>query len=87
MIATARISSKHQITIPTRIFESLQLKEGDTLNFLTNENGSVTISSAQRQLEEIIGSFPPLPKKYRGMTEDELISVATDNYFKEKYGK
>lgn len=79
----ATITSKGQITIPSKIFKKVGLREGEKV-LVSEENGEIRIKSAIDLVEELAGSVK-LPKKYRGMSEEKIIKQAKEEYFKNKY--
>jgi hypothetical protein len=49
-----------------------------------------TIKSTEKELRlkhlhSMVGSFPPLPERFRGMDIEEIIRIAKEEYFEEKY--
>ncbi len=70
MEASARVSSKGQITIPRDVREVLGIKQGDTLLFSVND-GRVTISRIP-DFFELAGSVP-VPVAKRGTPWDEVL--------------
>lgn len=48
MRATARVTSKGQITIPKEIRDALHVRPGDTIEFVVRENGVVEVTRKQR---------------------------------------
>ena len=43
---TATLTTKGQVTIPKKIRDTLKLKTGDTLKFITNSKGEITITKS-----------------------------------------
>lgn len=79
------ITSKNQITLPIKISQSLNLKPGEKILF-SEENGRVVMTPAVKLVEELAGSVP-MPKRWKGKDIDEIIELAKEEYFKEKYSK
>lgn len=77
-----RISSKRQVTIPSKIYASLGLTQNDNLIFELKDD-TVVMRKAQLILDELEGSIP-VPKKYMGMPMDLIIRDAKREYFKNK---
>lgn len=82
MLQTVKISSKRQITIPSKIFEELQLNQGDRLVLKIQEN-KLVIQKALSLVEELAGSIK-VPKKYKNKSIDFIIKDAKREYFKRK---
>lgn len=70
MDATARLTSKGQITIPRSVRESLGLQQGDELHFRV-ERGRALIAKSPDFLE-LAGSIP-VPAAKRGTPWDRVI--------------
>jgi antitoxin PrlF len=54
-MATAKITSKGQVTIPRRIREHLRVGEGDRLEFRVDEEGAVRLVSVGRPARDLYG--------------------------------
>lgn len=70
MDASARITSKGQVTIPKRVRDALELHEGDELLFRVERSRAV-IAKTPRFLE-LAGSVP-VPAGKRGTPWDEVL--------------
>ena len=57
-MATARVTSKGQITLPKIIRDHLGLKSGDRVEFLIGPDESVTVLPATRDIRELKGIVP-----------------------------
>lgn len=79
------ITSKNQITLPVKISQKLNLKPGEKILF-SEENGRIIMTPAVKLVEELAGSVP-MPEKWKGKDMDEIIELAKEEYFKEKYSK
>lgn len=77
------ITSKRQLTIPSKVFEKAGLSKGDKV-VVEEKEGELRIKKAIDLVEELAGSLK-LPKRYRGMTDEEIIKQAKEEYFKNKY--
>jgi AbrB family looped-hinge helix DNA binding protein len=51
----AKLSSKGQTTIPKPVREALQLKPGDRIDFIVEENGRIVLRARNRRLEDFVG--------------------------------
>lgn len=76
----ATITSKRQLTIPAEIFRRLDLKEGQRV-LVSEENGSIKIESAFSLINRLAGSVK-IPKRFRGLSPDEMIKKAREEHFK-----
>lgn len=83
MSQMATITSKKQLTLPSALFKKAGFKVGQKV-IVTEENGSLKLTSAERLVEELAGSVP-IPKKWQGKALDQIIDEARDEYFKNKY--
>ncbi len=54
----AKITSKGQITIPREIRELLGLQAGDSISFVTDEEGHVTFMPASKSVTSLKGIVP-----------------------------
>jgi len=82
MQSIVRISSKRQITIPAKIFDQLNLQEGDRLLFNLQED-KIIVQKSQQALDELAGSVK-LPEKYKSKSLDFIITDAKSDYFTTK---
>ena len=82
MTQMATITSKRQLTIPASIFRQLGLQQGQKV-VIKVEEGSMKITSAMELLDRLQGSVQ-VPKEYQGLTEDQMIAKAKNEYFKSK---
>lgn len=51
----AKLTSKGQTTIPKPVREALQLKPGDRIDFIVEDNGRVVLRARNRRLEDVVG--------------------------------
>lgn len=79
---SATLTSKGQITIPSKIIKSANLKKGQKLVFTMNGN-IINIETAQSMVRKLAGSLP-VPEKFKGMDIDELIRVSKEAHFVNK---
>jgi len=56
-LATATLTSKGQITIPSRVREALGLEKGDRVEFVEQGKGQFAIAAATRSVQELKGLF------------------------------
>ncbi len=58
-MATATLTSKGQITIPKTVRDALQLREGDTVDFMLTENGEALLKPTAKKVkvDEIFGKL------------------------------
>lgn len=79
----ATITSKNQLTLPMELFKKAGLRIGQKV-LVSEENGRLTITPAEKLVEELAGSVP-IPKKWQGKDIEQIIDEARDEYFKDKY--
>lgn len=79
MIQMATITSKKQLTIPAALFRQAGFKEGQKV-IVSEENGSLKITSAEALVEQLAGSVP-IPKKWRGKSIATIKEEAIKEYF------
>ena len=56
----ARLSSKHQVTIPVAILRQARIQAGDDLELVAAEDGRIVVTRAHDALEDFIGDLPGL---------------------------
>lgn len=66
--SSSRISTKNQVTIPVEILREVNLKSGDTVKFISNGDGQITLIKHEEPkwksaMRELIGSEPGLSKR------------------------
>ncbi|MBI2596602.1 AbrB/MazE/SpoVT family DNA-binding domain-containing protein [Candidatus Daviesbacteria bacterium] len=83
MVQIATITGKKQLTIPAKIFERARLKIGQRV-MVSEENGSLKITPAERVVEELAGSVA-LPKRWYGNSIKEVVRKAKEEHFLRKY--
>lgn len=83
MSQTATVTSKKQLTLPAQLFRKAGFKIGQKV-IVSEENGRLVLTPINKLVEELAGSVP-LPKKWKGKNIDQVIKLAKDEYFKEKY--
>ena len=65
----ARMTSKGQITVPKDVRLKLNLKPGDRVLFLVEDDGAVRIRAANKDISSLIGI---LPRPKRAATLEEI---------------
>ena len=83
MNQTATVTSKKQLTLPSALFKKAGFKIGQKV-IVTEENGRLLITPAERLVEDLAGSVP-VPKKWKGKDAREIIKEAKNAYFQKKY--
>ena len=83
MTTSVRISSKRQITIPSAVFSSLGLSQGDILIFEVKED-KITVQNAKNALQSLAGSLT-LPKELVHLSTEELIQKAKKEHLIRKF--
>jgi len=79
MSQLATITSKRQITIPIKVFNELNLKEGQRL-VVSREQSTLKFQSASSIVEKLSGSIK-IPFRFRGLSPDKIIKKAKKEYF------
>lgn len=80
MTYTATITSKRQLTIPVAIFKELGFTIGEKV-ILIQEDEGIKIKSQRALLRKLAGSVK-VSKRFKGLTPDQMIEKARDEYFK-----
>lgn len=76
----ATITSKRQLTIPSILFRTFGLSEGEKV-LVSSENDFIKITKFNNLLDELAGSVK-IPKRYRGLSSEAIIKKAKYEYFK-----
>ncbi len=71
-MATSTLTSKGQTTIPWEIRRHLNLRPGDRMEFIIQEDGHVLLLPATLDVSELEGVLPT-PKKPVSLTEMERV--------------
>ena len=75
-MSEAKMTSKGQITVPKDVRLKLNLKPGDRLLFIVEDDGAVLLRAANRDISLLIWILPP-PKRRATLEElDEAITQA-----------
>lgn len=74
--STSRISAKNQVTIPVEILRAVNMKSGDTVKFINEGEGRMTLIKHEEPkwksaMRELIGSEPGLAKRSDYKSERE----------------
>lgn len=69
-MATATVTSKGQITIPSRVRSALGLDAGDRVEFVEVEKGQFAMVAATRSVRELKGMFQG--KRSKPVSIDEM---------------
>ena len=75
----ATITSKRQLTIPSRLFKKANLSIGERV-IIEEKEGELRIKKALDLVEELAGSVS-VPVRLRGVDIDEAIRIAKRRYF------
>jgi antitoxin PrlF len=75
MMVDGTMTSKGQITIPKEIREFLALNPGNTIRFVTRNDGMCTMVPMKSGLEGLSGMLPPPP--YNGHLSPEEVKEHT----------
>ena len=80
MQTIATITSKRQLTIPSVFFNKIGLKKNQKV-VLKEQNGKIIVSPSANLVEKLSGSVK-IPKGYKNIGIDKLITKAKEEYFK-----
>jgi antitoxin PrlF len=69
-MSEARMTSKGQITVPKDVRLKLNLKPGDRVLFIVEDDGAVRMRAANRDISSLAGILPP-PKRTATLEEIE----------------
>jgi antitoxin PrlF len=59
----AKVSSKHQVTLPADVRRRLGIRASDKVAFVLGSDGRVELRPVKLDLESILGSLKPLPNE------------------------
>ncbi len=74
-MATAKLTSKGQLTLPKNIRDHLALKTGDRVEFLIGPDESVTVLPATHDVRELKGI---IPKPDQPVSLEDMNAVVED---------
>lgn len=83
MAQIATITSKRQLTIPSKIFKKAGIRIGEKVVVQEIEDG-LLIKPAIKLVEELGGSVS-VPKKFSGIDIDKAIEIAKERHFRRKW--
>ena len=66
------MTSKGQITVPRDVRLKLNLKPGDRVLFIVEDDGAVRMRAANRDISSLIGILPP-PKRKATLERDRRV--------------
>jgi len=69
-MSEARMTSKGQITVPKEVRLKLNLKPGDRVLFIVEDDGAVRMRAANKDISSLRGILPP-PKRKATIEEIE----------------
>ena len=79
----AKVSSNGQITVPIEIRRALNLKPGDNVLFMQNENGQITIGNASTQaIYKAQAAFEGVAEKMGVTNEDDVQTLVNEVRYK-----
>ena len=84
-IQEATVSSQGQVTIPAEIRRRLGLEKGSTLEFIVQDDGSVTLRVPKWTFDSVLGSVV-LPREM-SLDLDAEIEEAMEEAMAEKHGR
>lgn len=77
----ATLTSKRQLTLPSKLTRKLNLKPGEKMA-IKEESGRLIMTPTVRLVEELAGSLK-LPDKFKGLDTQQMIEKAKKEYFSE----
>ncbi len=75
----ATITSKRQLTLPSKLTQKLNLKPGEKIT-IREENGHLVMTPTVRLVEELAGSLK-LPNRFQGLDTQRIIEKAKEEFF------
>lgn len=82
MSQLAMITSKRQLTIPSKVFKKVGFEKGDRV-IVEEKKGELRIKKAVNLVEELAGSVK-VQKHLRGVDVDEAVRIAKERRFGKK---
>lgn len=75
MTELTTISTKGQVTIPSRIREMLQLDAGTKVRFLIDDQGALVMFPIKGRMEDAFGVLPKPKRRLSDIEMDQAISA------------
>ena len=75
----ATITSKRQLTLPSKLTQKLNIKSGEKVA-IREEKGYLVLVPTLKAVEELAGSLK-LPDRFKGLDSQEIIKKAKEEYF------
>lgn len=86
-VYASTLSSKHQVTIPTKVREWLGAEPGDQVVFVYGENQEVTLKVRKKDsLLSLFGSMPP-KREQKDMNWEDIRKEAREQWLASKQKK
>jgi antitoxin PrlF len=82
-IATSRVTSKGQVTVPEDVRRALAVDQGDRLEWVTTPDGRVEVRKVQGELARLVGL---LGKPARSATVEEM-DEAVKRRFRKRHAR
>lgn len=83
MYSAVKISSKRQITIPSKIFDKLSLSTGDILAI--EENNGTLIVQKEVEIFNSLKGILTTPRHLQGIDIDTIIQLSKEKHFRTKH--
>jgi bifunctional DNA-binding transcriptional regulator/antitoxin component of YhaV-PrlF toxin-antitoxin module len=83
MQQVATITSKKQLTLPSKLFKKVGFKIGQKVMIRESE-GKLIIASGEKLVDELAGSVP-IPKRWQGKDPNWMIDKAKEEYLSKKF--
>ena len=85
MTYTATVTSKNQITLPSKLYKKLGLTKGSKITFI-DEGKKITVT-AQKSIIDNLANSIRIPNYLNNAIIKTAIEKGKSSYFKNKYGK
>lgn len=82
MTEVATITSKRQLTIPSRIFKKIKLSKNQKV-LVSEESGKIIITPAMDLIERLAGSLK-MPRRWENKNLDQIVEGSKREYFSAK---
>lgn len=80
MLEFVTITSKRQLTLPSKLAKKLSLKAGQKMA-VTEDDGRLILTPAEANVEKLAGTLT-IPTNWQGKNMDRIIEDSKKEYFK-----
>jgi AbrB family looped-hinge helix DNA binding protein len=86
-MAEARMTSKGQITVPKEVRLRLNLRTGDRVVFVVEDDGTVRLRAANKDISSLRGILPPPKRKATiEQIEESIAKAAVERFLRSDRG-